>query len=167
MASFLLFIGAPARRSGHARQVHYTTAAPEKATAAADIGRKQVWMELEIFLHSAKRTGDRSLSILCVWPILRRMINFPLALEKFLCYAPFNTWKGAVTAMQNMMTSVYMNTAAYAQDTCAASSCAAMNSIILVLDAGLLLASIIILLAFASDRMTVHRSPLRRLAAQA
>ena len=69
--------------------------------------------------------------------------------------------------MQNMMTSVYMNTAAYAQDTCAASSYAAMNSIILVLDAGLLLASIIILLAFASDRMTVHRSPLRRLAAQA
>ena len=66
--------------------------------------------------------------------------------------------------MQNMMTSVCMNTAAYAQDTCAASSCAAM---ILVLDAGLLLASIIILLAFASDRMTVHRSPLRRLAAQA
>ena len=49
--------------------------------------------------------------------------------------------------MQNMMTSVYMNTAAYAQDTCAASSCAAMNFIILVLDAGLLLASIIILLA--------------------
>lgn len=69
--------------------------------------------------------------------------------------------------MQNMMTSVYMNTAAYAQDTCAASSYAAMNSIILVLDAGLLLASIIILLASASDRMTVHRSPLRRLAAQA
>lgn len=66
--------------------------------------------------------------------------------------------------MQNMMTSVCMNTAAYAQDTCAASSYAAM---ILVLDAGLLLASIIILLAFASDRMTVHRSPLRRLAAQA
>ena len=69
--------------------------------------------------------------------------------------------------MQNMMTSVYMNTAAYAQDTCAASSYAAMNSSILVLDAGLLLASIIILLASASDRMTVHRSPLRRLAAQA
>ena len=124
-------------------------------------------MELEVFLHYAKRTGNRPVNILCVWPILRRMINFPLALEKFLCYAPFNTWKGAVTAMQNMMTSVCMNTAAYAQDTCAASSCAAMNSIILVLDAGLLLASIIILLAFASDRMTVHRSPLRRLTAQA
>ena len=38
------------------------------------------------------------------------------------------------------------NVAAFAQDTCAASACSDMNSIILSLDAGILLASIIILL---------------------
>ena len=42
------------------------------------------------------------------------------------------------------------NVAAFAQDTCAASACSYMNCIILSLDAGILLASIIILLAFAS-----------------
>ena len=46
-----------------------------------------------------------------------------------------------------MMDRMFANTvAAYAQGTCAVSACSDMNSIILSLDAGILLASIIILL---------------------
>ena len=45
-----------------------------------------------------------------------------------------------------MMNFVFANTSAYAQDACAASACSEMNTVIvLILDAGLLLASIIIL----------------------
>lgn len=50
-----------------------------------------------------------------------------------------------------MMDRMFANTvAAYAQGTCAASACSDMNSIILSLDAGILLASIIILLVLSS-----------------
>ena len=50
-----------------------------------------------------------------------------------------------------MMTTTFTNMTAYAQGTCAVSACSDMNnSIILTLDAGILLASIIILLVFAS-----------------
>lgn len=45
-----------------------------------------------------------------------------------------------------MMNFVFANTAAYAQDACVASACSEMNTVIvLILDAALLLASIIIL----------------------
>lgn len=47
-----------------------------------------------------------------------------------------------------MMNFVFANTAAYAQDACAASACPEMNTVIvLILDAALLLASIIIILS--------------------
>ena len=49
-----------------------------------------------------------------------------------------------------MMTTTFANMTAYAQGSCAVSACSDMNSIILSLDAGILLASIIILLVFAS-----------------
>ena len=49
-----------------------------------------------------------------------------------------------------MMTPTFTNMTAYAQGSCAVSACSDMNSIILSLDAGILLASIIILLVFAS-----------------
>ena len=49
-----------------------------------------------------------------------------------------------------MMTYTFANMTAYAQGACAVSACSDMNSIILSLDAGILLASIIILLVFAS-----------------
>ncbi len=49
-----------------------------------------------------------------------------------------------------MMTTTFTNMTAYAQGSCAVSACSDMNSIILSLDAGILLASIIILLVFAS-----------------
>ena len=49
-----------------------------------------------------------------------------------------------------MMTYAFANMTAYAQGTCAVSAYSDMNSIILSLDAGILLASIIILLVFAS-----------------
>ena len=49
-----------------------------------------------------------------------------------------------------MMTPTFTNMIAYAQGSCAVSACSDMNSIILSLDAGILLASIIILLALAS-----------------
>ena len=48
-----------------------------------------------------------------------------------------------------MMTPTFTNMTAYAQGSCAVSACSDMNSIILSLDAGILLASIIILLVFA------------------
>ena len=50
-----------------------------------------------------------------------------------------------------MMTYAFANMTAYAQGSCAVSACSDMNSIILSLDAGILLASIIILLVFASS----------------
>ena len=50
-----------------------------------------------------------------------------------------------------MMTTIFANMTAYAQGSCAVSACSDMNSIILSLDAGILLASIIILLVFASS----------------
>lgn len=63
--------------------------------------------------------------------------------------------------MPNRATAMYANTAAAAQGTCAASACAAMNCIILVLDVSLL-ASIFVLLitlpVFTGDRITVQRS---------
>ena len=43
-----------------------------------------------------------------------------------------------------MMTTTFANMTAYAQGSCAVSACSDMNSIILSLDAGILLASIII-----------------------
>ena len=49
-----------------------------------------------------------------------------------------------------MMTPTFTNMTAYAQGSCAVSACSDMNSIILSLDAGILLASIIILLVCAS-----------------
>lgn len=49
-----------------------------------------------------------------------------------------------------MMTTTFTNMTAYAQGSCAVSACSDMNSIILSLDAGILLASIIILLALSS-----------------
>ena len=49
-----------------------------------------------------------------------------------------------------MMTPTFTNMIAYAQGSCAVSACSDMNSIILSLDAGILLASIIILRVFAS-----------------
>ena len=49
-----------------------------------------------------------------------------------------------------MMTTTFTNMTAYAQGSCAVSACSDSNSIILSLDAGILLASIIILLVFAS-----------------
>lgn len=49
-----------------------------------------------------------------------------------------------------MMTTTFTNMTAYAQGSCAVSACSDMSSIILSLDAGILLASIIILLVFAS-----------------
>ena len=50
-----------------------------------------------------------------------------------------------------MMTYAFANMTAYAQDACAVSACSDMNnSIILTLDAGILLASIIILLVLTS-----------------
>ena len=64
-----------------------------------------------------------------------------------------------VTAVMNM-TTASMNTAAYAQDACAASACSAMNSMIVILDVSLLLASLILLPVHNDQRMTVHRSPL-------
>ena len=48
-----------------------------------------------------------------------------------------------------MMTSTFANMTAYAQGSCAVSACSDMNTIILTLDA-MILASIIILLVFAS-----------------
>ena len=49
-----------------------------------------------------------------------------------------------------MMTYAFANMTAYAQNTCAASACSDMNSIILSLDA-IIMASIIILLVFTSS----------------
>ena len=49
-----------------------------------------------------------------------------------------------------MMTTTFTNMTAYAQGSCAVSACSDMNSISLSLDAGILLASIIILLALSS-----------------
>ena len=56
-----------------------------------------------------------------------------------------------------MMTPTFANMTAYAQGSCAVSACSDMNSIILSLDAGILLASIIIfalLLVVISSRCT-------------
>ena len=51
------------------------------------------------------------------------------------------------------------NVAAFAQDTCAASACSYMNCIILSLDAGILLASIIILLVLSSRCICRNMTP--------
>lgn len=51
------------------------------------------------------------------------------------------------------------NVAAFAQDTCAASACSDMNCIILSLDAGILLASIIILLVLSSRCICRNMTP--------
>lgn len=54
----------------------------------------------------------------------------------------------------------FMNTAASAQSPCAASFCAAISSIlVIILDAGVLLGSISALLISHADRMTAHRFP--------
>ena len=59
-----------------------------------------------------------------------------------------------------MMDRMFANTvAAFAQDTCAASACSDMNSIILSLDAGILLASIIILLVLSSRCICRNMTP--------
>ena len=59
-----------------------------------------------------------------------------------------------------MMDRMFANTvAAYAQGTCAASACSDMNSIILSLDAGILLASIIILLVLSSRCICRNMTP--------
>lgn len=106
------------------------------------------------------RCGSWGPKILWVWLIFIVVIIFSLASENVLCYAPVNIGKRSETAVMTMR--MTMNTAAAAQGACAASSCAAMNCIIAILDAGLLLASLI-LLAITGRRMTVHRSPSCRL----
>lgn len=59
-----------------------------------------------------------------------------------------------------MMDRMFANTvAAFAQGTCAASACSDMNSIILSLDAGILLASIIILLVLSSRCICRNMTP--------
>ena len=59
-----------------------------------------------------------------------------------------------------MMDRMFANTvAAFAQDTCAASACSDMNCIILSLDAGILLASIIILLVLSSRCICRNMTP--------
>ena len=59
-----------------------------------------------------------------------------------------------------MMDRMFANAvAAYAQGTCAASACSDMNSIILSLDAGILLASIIILLVLSSRCICRNMTP--------
>ena len=59
-----------------------------------------------------------------------------------------------------MMDRMFANTvAAYAQGTCAASACSDMNCIILSLDAGILLASIIILLVLSSRCICRNMTP--------
>ena len=59
-----------------------------------------------------------------------------------------------------MMDRMFANTvAAFAQDTCAASACSDMNSIILSLDAGIPLASIIILLVLSSRCICRNMTP--------
>ena len=54
-----------------------------------------------------------------------------------------------------MMTTTFTNMTAYAQGFCAVSACSDMNSIILSLDAGILLASIIILLVVKSSSFRI------------
>ena len=62
----------------------------------------------------------------------------------------------------------FVNHAAYAQDACAASACSVLNFIlVIILDAGLLLGSIIALLSdlnTANNRMTARPSPVCGLA---
>lgn len=92
-----------------------------------------------------------------VWLILITVIIFSLASKGILCYAPVNIEEGSETAV--MTRKMPVNTTADAQSVCAASSCAAMNCMIIILDAGLLLASLIILPVVTGRWMTVHRSP--------
>ena len=92
-----------------------------------------------------------------VWLILITVIIFPLASKGILCYAPVNIEEGSETAV--MTRKMPVNTTADAQSVCAASSCAAMNCMIIILDACLLLASLIILPVITGRWMTVHRSP--------
>ena len=61
-----------------------------------------------------------------------------------------------------MMTYAFANMTAYAQGSCAVSACSDMNSIILSLDAGILLASIIILPMI----ILVHHFPICRIPVQ-
>lgn len=65
-----------------------------------------------------------------------------------------------------MTTAMTMNTAASAQDTCAAFACAAMNNycMIIILDAALLASIFVLLLDLITGKRTaVHRSPICRL----
>lgn len=80
-----------------------------------------------------------------------------------MCYALVTVGqRKEAIGMTSMTTAMYANTAAHAQDTCAASACSAANCIILILDVSLLLASIILLPIFSGMRTTVHRSHLCR-----
>ena len=69
-----------------------------------------------------------------------------------------------------MTTAMTMNTAASAQDTCAAFACTAMNNcMIIILDAALLASIFVVLLSsllldlITGKRTAVHRSPICRL----
>ena len=63
-----------------------------------------------------------------------------------------------------MTTAMTMNTAASAQDTCAAFACAAMNNcMIIILDAALLASIFVLLDLITGKRTAVHRSPICRL----
>lgn len=64
-----------------------------------------------------------------------------------------------------MTTAMTVNTAASAQDTCAAFTCAAMNNcMIIILDAALLASIFVLLLDLITGKRTaVHRSPICRL----
>lgn len=102
------------------------------------------------------RPDRREMEKLLVWLILITVIIFPLASKGILCYAPVTIEEGSETAVTTRK--MPMNTTADAQSVCAASSCAAMNCMIIILDASLLLASLI--LPVVTGRwMTVHRSP--------
>ena len=60
--------------------------------------------------------------------------------------------------MKNAMHALFTNTATHAQDTCAASACSALNSIlVIILDASLLLGSVFVLLS--SVTRTVRSLP--------
>lgn len=62
--------------------------------------------------------------------------------------------------MKNAMHALFTNTAAHAQDTCAASACSALNSIlVIILDSGLLLGSIFVLLINSIRQMAVRHFP--------
>lgn len=64
-----------------------------------------------------------------------------------------------------MTTAMTMNTAASAQDACAAFACSAMNNCMIIILGAALLASIFVLLLdlITGKRTAVHRSPICRL----